>query len=717
MTTAVADPVAEWPCQWPARAIQPATQSRRRCSVLRGSDTDPRWVRPAVLALLAGTAVLYLWGLGASGWANTYYSAAVQAATKSWKAFFFGASDAANSITVDKAPAFLWPMAISARIFGLNSWSVLVPQAIEGVAAVGLLYAGVRRWFTPAAGLLAGAVLAITPVASLMFRFNNPDSMLVLLLTAGAYAMVRSLESARTRWVILAFSFVGFGFLAKMLQTFLVVPAFGVVYLIAAPTSLRRRIAQLAAGAVALIVSAGWWVVAVELTPASARPYIGGSQNNSLWNLIFGYNGFGRLTGAESGSVGGAPQGGTGQWGPTGWSRLFNAQFGGQASWLLPAALILLAAMLAFTWRSPRTNRPRAAMLLWGGWLLVTAIAISFGRGIIHPYYTLALAPAIGAIVGIGSTILWKNRRRIVDRLILASVIAITALWSFELLGRTSSWHPSLRILVLVSGIAGAVAVAAWPWMHRRATMTVATVSLLAVLAGPAAYTWATVSQPHSGAIPSAGPVGSNGPGGGPGRPGRLGGGPGGLAVGPGGGLAVGPGGGFPGARSPGARSPGTRSPGARLPGAGLPSGGFPGGRFPRGGPPPGGGGGVGGILNASTPNAALTSTLKADAGRYTWVAAAISANQAAGYQLATGDPVMAIGGFNGTDPSPTLAQFQKWVAEGRIHYFIAGGQGANGNGDPAAGASAISSWVSSTFSSSTVGGVTLYDLTVARSG
>src|SRR5450432_3225745 len=180
--------------------------------------SDARWVRPSVIALLVATGLLYMWGLGASGWANSFYSAAVQAGTKSWKAFFFGSSDAANFITVDKPPAALWVMEISARMFGVNSWSILVPQALEGVATVGVLYATVRRWFSPGAGLIAGAVMALTPVAALMFRFNNPDALLVLLLVASAYALTRSLENGSTKWLLLASGLIGFGFLAKMLQ-------------------------------------------------------------------------------------------------------------------------------------------------------------------------------------------------------------------------------------------------------------------------------------------------------------------------------------------------------------------------------------------------------------------------------------------------------------------------------------------------------------------
>ncbi|HTX70750.1 MAG TPA: glycosyltransferase family 39 protein, partial [Thermoleophilia bacterium] len=298
--------------------------------LLRGRETDPAWVRPLLLALLGATALLYLVGLGRSGWANAFYSAAAQAGESSWKALFFGSSDAASFITVDKPPLSLWVMGISARLFGVNAWSILVPEALMGVAAVGVLYATVRRWASPAAGLLAGAALALTPVATLMFRFNNPDALLVLLLTAAAYTTVRALEHGSARWLALTGVLIGCGFMTKMLQAFLVVPVFALVYLIAAPTPPRRRLWHLLVAGAALVVSSGWWVAVVELWPKASRPYIGGSQTNSVLELIFGYNGFGRITGNETGSVvggrafggGGGPQGG-GMWGPTGITRLF----------------------------------------------------------------------------------------------------------------------------------------------------------------------------------------------------------------------------------------------------------------------------------------------------------------------------------------------------------------------------------------------------------
>ena len=196
-------------------------------------------------------------------------------------------------------------MEISARIFGVNSWSILVPQALEGVATVGLVYLSVRRWFSAQAALLGGAVVALTPVAALMFRYNNPDALLALLLTAATYATMRGIEKAQTKWLVLAGALVGFGFITKMMQAFLILPVMAVVYLLAAPTGWWRRVWQVVVMGVSVVIAGGWWVAAVALTPASDRPYVGGSQDNSILNLIFDYNGFGRLTGNESGSVGG----------------------------------------------------------------------------------------------------------------------------------------------------------------------------------------------------------------------------------------------------------------------------------------------------------------------------------------------------------------------------------------------------------------------------
>ena len=684
----------------PARTASPATTSRswrsRLRRLVRGRPADPVWVRPALLALLAGTALLYLIGLGRSGWANAFYSAAAQAGSTSWKALFFGSSDAAGFITVDKPPLSLWVMGVSARLFGVSAWSILVPQALIGVAAVGVLYATVRRWASPAAGLLAGAVLALTPIATLMFRFNNPDALLVLLMTLAAYATVRALERASWRWLALVGVLIGCGFMTKMLQAFLVVPVFALVYLIAAPTTLRRRLWHLLPAGVALVVSSGWWVAVVELWPKASRPYIGGSQTNSVLELIFGYNGLGRITGNETGSVtpgGGTIGGATSAWGPTGIWRMFNAAWGGQIAWLLPAALAFLVALLWLSRRSPRTDRTRAAALLWGGTLLVTLLVFSLGKGIIHEYYAVALAPPIGALVGMGALALWTRREHFAARLTLAGILAGTAVWAFVLLDRSADWYPWLRFAVLAAGLAVALLLVVGERLGRRLTLVTACAGVVIALAGPAAYSLQTAASAHSGSLPSAGPTVASAAGGGPGRgfaqdgAGGFGGPPATLTAGNAGAAPpVLPAGGFGG------------QDGAPAAGAGA--------------GPGAGGGAAGGLLDASRPSSALEALLKKDAGSYTWVAATVGAQSAAGYQLATGDPVMSLGGFNGSDPYPTLAELQALVQAGRVHYFIAGGMGGGGGAAGSSSMSAITTWVTSTYTAQSVGGVTLYDLT-----
>jgi 4-amino-4-deoxy-L-arabinose transferase-like glycosyltransferase len=692
------------------------TRSRAR-RLLRGPEADPRWARPALLGLLALTALLYLWDLTRNGWANDFYAAAVQAGTKSWKAFFFGSFDSSNFITVDKTPASLWVMELSGRIFGFSQWSMLVPQALEGVASVGLLYAAVRRWFGPAAGLVAGLVLALTPVAALMFRFNNPDALLVLLMTAAAYALVRAIENGRTRWLVFCGVLLGFAFLAKMLQAFLVVPGFAIAYLWAgAPRAWLRRLWQTVLMGAGIIAGAGWWVLIAELTPAADRPYFGGSTNNNILQLAIGYNGLGRLDGNETGSIGGGGPGGSGFGGATGLLRLFHTEFGGQVSWLLPAALICLAAMLWVSRRAARTDRTRAAALLWGGWVIVTGLVFSYMSGIIHPYYMVALAPGIGALVGIGAMALWKQRLGWVGRSVAAATVLVTAVWSYVLLDRTPEWLPWLRWVVLLAGVLGALAVLAGPWLasFRRLVLLPVVLAMIAGLAGPAAYALDTVATAHTGAIPSAGPetVGfGGGPGGGGGFPGARAGGtrPGGATGSgfPGGqaGQFGGPGGSRAGAPA----GSGTAGSTGTAAGSGTAAGT---GRSPSGFGRPGGArgfGGAGGLGGNTQVSSALVKLLEQDASAYKWVAATEGSTGAAPLELATGDAVMAIGGFNGTDPWPTLAVFKELVAKHEIHYYVGQGSESFGGGR---GSSAIASWVTAHFKKETVGGQTVYDLT-----
>ncbi|MFD6193870.1 ArnT family glycosyltransferase [Streptomyces sp. NPDC060275] len=679
--------------------------------VWHGRPEDPRWVRPAFLGLLLATALLYLSNLSASGWANSFYSAAVQAGSQSWKAFFFGSLDAGNAITVDKPPAALWPMALAVRILGLSSWSVLVPEVLMGVGTVAVVYAAVRRRFSPAAGLIAGAVLALTPVAALMFRFNNPDALLALLMSVACYLVVRALEDGRTKWLVWAGVAIGFAFLAKTLQAFLILPALALVYGVCAPVRLRKRLGQLALATAAIVVSGGWWVAVVELWPASSRPYIGGSQNNSFLELTFGYNGLGRLNGEETGSVGGGGGGmggggggGGGQWGETGWDRMFDSQIGGQISWLLPAALILLVAGLVATRRAGRTDPVRASFLVWGGSLLMTAAVFSYMAGIFHQYYTVALAPYLAAVVGMGAATLWERRERIRASLALAAAVTASAAWGYVLLNRTPDYLPWLKMPVLVGGLVAALGLVFAGRLGRRTALAAAGLGLVASLAAPTAYTLSTVREGHSGSIVTAGPSGAGmggGPGGGGGFPGggnapgqgQGQGGPGGGVL-PGGGTAPGAGGTNQNGQTPNGQAPNGRN--------GGPTG--EGGRM-------GAGGGMGGLLNGAEVDSEAKKLLETDAGAYTWAAAAIGSQNAASYQLGTGAPVMAIGGFNGTDPSPTLTQFKKYVTDGRIHYFIGGGTGGGMGGDSGT-ASQITSWVEANFKEVTAGSATFYDLT-----
>ncbi len=472
------------------------------------ATTRRDWTRPALWALLAGTAVLYLYGL--SGWANSFYSAAAQAGSQNWEAFFYGSSDAANSITVDKPPASIWVMALSVRLFGLNSWSILVPQALMGVASVWLLYLAVSRYFGKPAGLLAGAILATTPVATLMFRFNNPDALLVLLLVAATYAVARAVEQERLRWIALAAAAVGFAFLTKSLQAFLVLPGFVVAVLVYS----RRRIAMLAVAAVALLVSGGWWLAIVELVPAASRPYIGGSQTNSALELILGYNGLGRITGDETGSVGGGGAMGGGAWGTPSWHRMFDADWAGQIAWLLPAALVAVG----ITWFLSSQRMHRISTILWGGWLLVTWAVFSFSQGIIHQYYAVALAPAIGALVAMAVTLLWRHRAYVG----LGALLGGSALYGATLLLKAD--YDVLGWIVLVVGVAGSITLGLGDLTPPRVRTALASALIAVTLLGPLSFSLETASRVTSGSLPSAGPSlgASSGPGAGtmPGGPG-----------------------------------------------------------------------------------------------------------------------------------------------------------------------------------------------------
>jgi 4-amino-4-deoxy-L-arabinose transferase-like glycosyltransferase len=630
----------------------------------RATSRPDAWVRPALAAVTALTAFLYFWHLSINGYANTYYSAAALAASESWKAWFFGSFDAGSFITVDKPPLSTMLMGLSVRLFGLSSLSILMPQALAGVATVVVLFQAVRRSFGPVAGLIAAVVMALTPVAVLMFRFNNPDAVLTLLLVSAAWAVVRGLEDGRFRWVIFASVLIGLAFLTKYLQAYLVLPAFALVWLVAAHGSLRRRIGGLAIAALTTIVASGWWVAIVDSIPAALRPYIGGSTNNSALDLLLGYDGLSRIFGflrgrfgIDGGGGGVDAGGGAGFGGTPGLFRLFNSEFVGQISWLIPFAIVALIAGLAVHARAGRTDRVRAGYLLWGGWFLVTAGVFSYMSGIIHPYYTVALAPAIAALVGAGTVDLWRLRSRsILGGIGLAVAVLVTAFWGARLLGTTPTFATGLGTVALVAAfVAAAVLVVPARVGLGRASLVAAVVALAAILAGPFAYSLDTVASVNDGAIPSAGPAVA------------------GAFGGPGGGVF------------------GRGGDGAVVRGSG-----------------PG---------QATTTSSSLVDFLMANKGNATWIVAVSGSQEAGSIELASGEAVMAMGGFSGSDPAPTLAQLQEYVHTGQLRYVLIGGGGGPGGGFGGGGSSSIASWVAANGTVVNVSGGfgTLYDLAAAK--
>ena len=614
--------------------------------------------RAALGLLLTMSGVLYSVGLAASGWANSYYSAAAQAGSQSWSAFLFGGLDPVGGITVDKPPAALWPMDLSVRLFGLSTASLLLPQALGTVAAVGLLYGTVRRQaltvflgrlpaptspvrgpvhaagrapaqtreaWAVATGLLAGAVFAVTPVVTLLARYDNPDAAMVLLSVAAAYALTRAVErrTGGAGWLSLAGALLGLGFLTKLLQAWLVVPAFVAVALAAGAGTVGRRLIRIGGAGAAMLAAAGWWVLVVEQTPPGSRPWIGGTRTDSILDLALGYDGFGRVTGQEGGGGAadlvrpGSPFRLLGSWAPEG-------------GWLLPAALVGLVAGWVLTRGRPRRDPLRAGLVLWGGWLLGCGVVLSSLRGISHSYYAVQLAPAVAGATALGGALLWARARQPGAhraRLLVAGTAAVTAAWSTGQLLTRPAWPLVAAPVAIVA--AGLVVRALRPgpedagWGRRTAAAV-----LVALLAGPIAWSLATAQAVHRGANVYAGPGASSVP---------------------------------------------------------LPAGVAPG-------------------LTVHLP-VALVDQVRAGAAGYDW-AAAVLGRRAADLQLASGVPVWALGGFSGNDPHPSLDEFRTAVADGRVHYLVLEGPGAAGSD-----AGQIARWARLAFPTSDVGGWQVVDL------
>ena len=655
-------------------SMAPPTMPTRSIGLRRRVATIARHVaalRPELVLLLALGAVLNLWALSRNGYANEYYAAAVRNMADSWHAFLFGAFDGASLQTVDKPPAALWAQALSVRVFGFSSWSLLVPQALMGVASVGLTYDLVRRVFGRFAGFVGGFALATTPMMVAVSRHNNPDALLALCSVAALWAMVRALQDGRTRWLVVCGVAIGLGFETKMAAALMALPALAAAYLWVAPKGRPAAVGQLLWGGLALAVVGLAWPLLMTLTPAADRPWISGTDDNSVWSLIFGYNGLGRVDGQAGGPGGGGPGGGGTMFGgEPGPLRLLNDALGGQAGWLLGfagAAMVVIAVASRLRRADPRTGW----VIATGGALLTIGVVFSFAQGIFHPYYVSLLAPFAAALVGAGAGELARGSRlaRIAAPLALAAGVAVElAVLDTE---GTMAW---LAPLLGAGGVAAAIALASPVPERWRVWIVGGALALLSI--APATWAVQTLGHATSGTFPMGGPATAAmaGPGGG----------------GPGG--PFGPRGGGPGGRFGGAPPP--------LPGGGGPRG--PVGPFGPGGP---GGGGFGG-LDATLSEA--IAYVQANGGGTIGVSSQSSAASAVLNADADDVVVAGLGGFSGNESEVSIAWLAQAVQDGRIRYVLAAG-GGGGFRDGRIGATTVMSAVQQVGRATGVSG--LYDL------
>lgn len=679
-------------------------------------EKAPRWLLPALIAVMVLAAVLYSWNLSGSS-LNSFYSSAVYSGTQSWKAWFFGSLDAGNFITVDKPPFSLMVMGLSCRIFGFGTWQMMLPEVAAALGTIWILHSSVKRYFGHVAATIAALVLALTPITVAINRDNNPDTLLVLLMVAGAALGLRAVRTEKLLPLIGSAVCFGFAFNTKLLQGYIALPAVFAVYLLASKLGWKKKVVQLALATVALAVSSFWWATAVSLVPASDRPYIGGSTDGTAWDLIMGYDGFGRVFGGEGNGGGGAGGGGGGGTfaGTAGLGRMFNDILGGQISWLLPFSAIALIAGLVLVGRAPRTDATRAALVMWGGWTLLHYVTFSMAQGTMHPYYTTALAPGIAALCGGGGVMLWRAFRSGDARWswVLPAGLGVTGIWAIVVLRRASGWNtwlwPTIGALMVLA-IVGLFVFRTGSGNRARLLTASVVAAIIAALAGPTAYAVTPAASSGSGGgmggtNPTAGPSTGGGFGGGGGRPGGntagnrggFGGGemPGGTQQG--GGTASGE---VPGGMTPGGGGTGEVPQGGGAP-SGAPTGGTAGGQqggtngeFPGGGTAPGGtgtgtapggtggtrggfggGGGMGG-----TTSSALISYLEKNQDGAKWLLAVSNSQSAGQLILSTHKPVISMWGFTGSDKAMTLAKLKELVKKGELHYIQLGGGGMGGN-------------------------------------
>jgi 4-amino-4-deoxy-L-arabinose transferase-like glycosyltransferase len=582
------------------------------------------WYRVALAGVLALAAFLDLFRLSQNGYANTYYSAAVRSMLSSWHNFFFVSFDPGGLVSVDKPPLALWVQAASAKLLGYSGVSILLPEALAGVAAVGVLYLLVARYFGPVAGLVAALALAVSPVSVAVNRDNNPDALFVLLLVAAAYLGARAVESGRLVTLLGTAVLVGLAFDTKMLAAAIVVPGIGLAYLFLVRHPWRTRLLHAALAAVVLVVLSGAWITAVELTSAGNRPYVGSTSDNSALSLALGYNGLGRVTGQEGGTSTGGGLGGAFSGVPGAW-RLLNDALGDQGAWLLPLALVggISALMAAI---ALRRRRQLAALVVVGGWFVAAGLVFSYSSGIIHTYYLSALAPATSALAGIGAVSLWRDARRGGAWVALPIVaVAATAWLQLDLLRRSGyqSWLQAIVLLAAVFAVAALAALSiagAFGGRLRRLVATAAVgVALLAFLAAPTVWSATTFQSAVNGVFPGAGPNYASGAGGG--------------------GFALG--GGF-----------------GRTGGGGF--------------------GPTGGNVSPGVGSSDLQSALDyvESHGAATRFGLIVTSEQQAASAVIAGEPVAAMGGFTGRETVLTAEYLARLIRSGEARYFLLGSSG-----------------------------------------
>lgn len=619
--------------------------------------TPPR-VFAALAALLLVAGVVYAAGIPL-GLVHNYYGPAVYSMSQNWTAWFWGAQDPAAMLTLDKLPGAFQLQALSARIFGYSTWSVLLPQVVAAVAAIGVLFATVRRWLGPYAALAASVALATTPIVAALAHSQIVDTWLMLLLVCAAWAWTRAVQSGRLGWLLLAGFFVGCAFNVKMVQAWGVLPALALGYWLFAPGTRGRRTVQvLAAGAVTAVVSL-WWLVVATIVPAGQRPWIDGSAANSAWEMVFGYNLFTRYT-----DTAGTP-GGT-----TGWDYLITGDVATQAGWLYPLALLGLVGGLWWTRRSPRTDPVRAGLVMWGLWLAAHTVAFSLGR-VAHSFYVEAIAPSIAALATAGVVLgwrAWRDGRR--SGWLLPTALVATLAWTVWLQSRYPTFLPWLTPIVLALGAVGLFALSftrSGRTPHRAAAPVAAGVLAASVLLAPGAWAASTMVAGYSGSNigPAAGPVQSMG---GPPMAGDT-----------------------PTDRGLGQPQPGWAPGPVQSMGGSPMAGGTPRDRG-MGQPQPGSAAGPGGMPGGGGGNAQASTTLG-------WIRAndpgsrfelAVIGSQGGGDYILAGGKVLPIGGFTGSMPNVTAEQLATMVANGDLHYVLLG----RGGGGGGAANSALTSWV-----------------------